>query len=116
MGGEMHMLLSVGMPHCLKQRSWLFGAFACYTTIAKLAIVHVFVWTLTPKPTLHNGNCIVTVVRRAYIRASYKRDLVNTPDGGTVSLDWWSGKLDGHMQAASPDFLCLHAFAGKAVF
>lgn len=56
----------------------------------------------------------IAVVRKAYVRARYTRDLVSTPDGGTISMDWWSGSHKGHtMHDASPVVLCLHAFAGK---
>lgn len=58
--------------------------------------------------------CCVAVVRKAYVRARYTRDLVSTPDGGTISLDWWSGSHTGYaMHETSPVVLCLHAFAGK---
>ena len=59
----------------------------------------------------------VAVVRKAYVRARYTRHLVGTPDGGTISLDWWSGSHRRHtMHDASPVVLCLHAFAGGTVF
>ena len=56
---------------------------------------------------------VVAVVRRAYVRSSYSRRLVSTPDGGTISLDWWNGSLENDLAADVPVLLCLHAFAGK---
>ena len=56
---------------------------------------------------------VVAVVRRAYVRSSYSRRLVSTPDGGTISLDWWDGSLENDLAADVPVLLCLHAFAGK---
>lgn len=55
------------------------------------------------------------VVRRAYVQAQYTRQFLTTPDGGTISLDWWTGR---HKQKALPEdapaVLCLHAFAGRS--
>jgi len=55
---------------------------------------------------------VLPVVRRAYVRSSYSRRLVSTPDGGTISLDWWNGSLENDLAADVPVLLCLHAFAG----
>ncbi len=55
---------------------------------------------------------VLAVVRRAYVRSSYSRRLVSTPDGGTISLDWWNGSLENDLAADVPVLLCLHAFAG----
>ena len=52
------------------------------------------------------------VVRRAYVRSSYTRHFVTTPDGGTISLDWWGGSLKNDLDPTVPVLLCLHAFAG----
>jgi len=46
------------------------------------------------------------------VRSSYSRRLVSTPDGGTISLDWWNGSLENDLAADVPVLLCLHAFAG----
>lgn len=54
------------------------------------------------------------VVRRAYVRSSYSRRLVSTPDGGTISLDWWDGSLQDDLKLDVPVLLCLHAFAGDS--
>lgn len=55
---------------------------------------------------------VLAVVRRAYVRSSYSRRLVSTPDGGTISLDWWNRSLEDDLAADVPVLLCLHAFAG----
>lgn len=54
------------------------------------------------------------VVRRAYVRSSYTRHFVTTPDGGTISLDWWGGSLKNDLDPTVPVLLCLHAFAGDS--
>ncbi len=59
-----------------------------------------------------NPVAVLAVVRRAYVRSSYSRRLVSTPDGGTISLDWWNGSLENDLAADVPVLLCLHAFAG----
>ena len=46
------------------------------------------------------------------MRSSYSRRLVSTPDGGTISLDWWNRSLEDDLAADVPVLLCLHAFAG----
>ena len=53
------------------------------------------------------------VARRAYVRPNYSRRLVSTPDGGTISLDWWGNSRDRSLDSSVPVLLCLHAFAGE---
>ena len=55
------------------------------------------------------------VVRRAYVTPKYTRHTILTPDGGTVSLDWWHASHQTNLGATTPVLLCLHAFAGRPI-
>ena len=73
-------------------------------------------WNRQPHSITYFGTdpvAALAVVRRAYVRSSYSRRLVSTPDGGTISLDWWNGSLEDDLAADVPVLLCLHAFAGE---
>lgn len=55
------------------------------------------------------------VLRRAYVTPKYTRHTILTPDGGTISLDWWHASHQTNLSATTPVLLCLHAFAGRLV-
>lgn len=45
----------------------------------------------------------------------YTRHTILTPDGGTISLDWWHASHQSKLRASTPVLLCLHAFAGRPI-
>ncbi|KAL3145075.1 hypothetical protein ABBQ32_013084 [Trebouxia sp. C0010 RCD-2024] len=69
-----------------------------------------------PLVSLNGGMHMVlsVVVRRAYVTPKYTRHTILTPDGGTISLDWWHASHQSKLRASTPVLLCLHAFAGDS--